>query len=402
MYDPQKWVIHLEALCGLINRSGPSLIQTTFGRRLLHAVARLDCQNALSNRGRPLLDNFWYEILESDTMYMPITTADDRDNVGLTENELEVMAVEYCRKLHGLLGAAAFLSYEWTSDTPRITGDSLRERVLHVLHRLTLWYQSLPIALRWPEDIGNSPTDTATSFEGDQEPHGDYYETETTFSRDTAHDTIDRQLRKRSHLQKMILLHYYAIRVHLYHMLDPVRIPRLMKLSINLAQKCLYTIRALDKSFSIPTPRMEDIATHNTKKKTTNKPTHNTKPSQYPSDMPISFVFACIGVVLRDPSQREWISEYLMQLGREGIWCGYERALCLRAWWKSDNAIAGYGEETSNTKKRLIKSIPHRHEVPNGSLTTWTPEMGMGVDILYENLETGETGFDRYHFSGYM
>lgn len=402
MYDPQKWVIHLEALCGLINRSGTSLIQTTFGRRLLHAVARLDCQNALSNRGRPLLDNFWYELLESDTLYMPITTTDDGYSFGLTETELEAMAVEYCRKLHGLLGAAAFLSYEWTSNTPLVTGDSLRERVLHVLHRLTLWYQSLPIVLRWPEDIGNSPTGTAT----DQEQRGDYYERETIFSRDVPHDTIDRQLRRRSHLQKMILLHYYAIRVHLYHMLDPVRTPRLMQLSINLAQKCLYIIRALDNTFSFPAPRTETIlrATQGSKMTATaaRKSTHNTKPSQYPSDMPVSFVFACIGVVLRDSSQREWISEYLMQLGREGIWCGYERALCLHAWWKSDNSIIRFGDEdTSNTKKRLIKSIPRRHEVPNGSLTTWTPEMGMGVDILYENLETGETGFDRYHFSGY-
>lgn len=406
MYDPQKWVIHLEALCGLINRSGPSLIQTTFGRRLVHAVARLDCQNALSNRGRPLLDNFWYEILESDTIYMPITTVDVGDNVSLTETELEAMAVEYCRKLHGLLGAAAFLSYEWTSNTPRVTGDSLRERVLHVLHRLTLWYQSIPIPLRWPEDVDNSPIDTETIFEGDQERYGGFLERETIFSRDVPHDAIDCQLRRRSHLQKMILLHYYAIRVHLYHMLDPVRNPRLMQLSINLAQKCLYIIRALDNTFSFPTPRTEGIhrATQGSKKTTTttHKSTHNTKPSQYPSDMPVSFVFACIGVVLRDPSQRGWISEYLMQLGREGIWCGYERALCLHAWWKSDNTITGFGEEASNTKKRLIKSIPRRHEVPNGSLTTWTPEMGMGVDILYENLETGETGFDRYHFSGYL
>jgi hypothetical protein len=336
---------------------------------------------------------------------MPITTTDDVNNIGFTETELEAIAVEYCRKLHGLLGAAAFLSYEWTSDTPRVTGDSLRERVLHVLHRLTLWYQSMPIALRWPEDNGNSPIETATFFEGDQEQRGDFDETETTFSCDVPHDTIDRQLRRRTHLQKMILLHYYAIRVHLYHMLDPVRTPRLMQLSINLAQKCLYIIRSLDKTFSFPNPRMEDTATatHSIEKTTSaNKTPHNTKPSQYPSDMPVSFVFACIGVVLRDPSQREWISEYLMQLGREGIWCGYERALCLHAWWKSDNAVTGYGEETSNTKKRLIKSIPRRHEVPNGSLTTWTPEMGMGVDILYENLETGETGFDRYHFSGYL
>lgn len=406
MYDPQKWVIHLEALCSLINRSGPSLIQTTFGRRLLHAVARLDCQNALSNRGRPLLDNFWYEILESDTTYMPIMIVDNGDNVGLTKADLEAMAVEYCRKLHGLLGAAAFLSYEWTSNTPRVTGDSLRERVLHVLHRLTLWYQSLPITLRWPEDVENSPNGAEMIFEADQEQYGGCFERETTFSSDVPHDTIDRQLRRRSHLQKMILLHYYAIRVHLYHMLDPVRTPRLMQLSINLAQKCLYIIRALDKTFSFPTPRTEDIhrATQGIKKTTTttHKSTHNTKPSQYPSDMPVSFVFACIGVVLRDPSQRSWISEYLMQLGREGIWCGYERALCLHAWWKSDNAITGFGGEASNTRKRLIKSIPRRHEVPNGSLTTWTPEMGMGVDILYEDLETGETGFDRYRFSGYM
>jgi hypothetical protein len=329
---------------------------------------------------------------------MPITTVDDGDNIGLTEPELEAMAVEYCRKLHGLLGAAAFLSHEWTSNTPRVTGDSLRERVLHVLRRLTLWYHSLPIALRWPEDVDNNPTDTDTLF--DQEHYGDIYESETNFSREIAHDTIDRQLRRRTHLQKMILLHYYAIRVHLYHMLDPVRTPRLMQMSINLAQKCLYIIRSLDSTFSFPTPRPEGLATQ-AKKTTTNKTTHNTKPSQYPSDMPVSFVFACIGVVLEDPSQREWISEYLMQLGREGIWCGYERALCLHAWWKSDNAITGFGNEGSS-KKRLIKSIPRRHEVPNGSLTTWTPEMGMGVDILYENLETGETGFDRYHFSGYM
>ncbi|KAE8554832.1 hypothetical protein TMatcc_005624 [Talaromyces marneffei ATCC 18224] len=400
VYDPQKWVIHLEALCGLINRSGPSLIQTTFGRRLVHAVARLDCQNALSNRGRPLLDNFWYETLESDIIYMPITVTDNMGYMGFTETGLEAMAVEYCRNLHGLLGAAAFLSYEWTSDTPRVTGDSLRERVLHVLNRLFLWYRSLPIALRWPEDIGSNPINIETL--SGQEHFGDFYETETTFSHEDTHDINDRQLRRRTHLQKMILLHYYAIRVHLYHILDPVRTPRLMQLSINLAQKCLYIIRALDNNFSFPTSRAEDMATQGKKKtSTTNKTPHNTKPSQYPSDMPVSFVFACIGVVLRDPSQREWISKYLMQLGREGIWCGYERALCLHAWWRSDNAITGYGEETPNTK-RLIKSIPHRHEVPNGSLATWTPEMGMGVDILYENLATGETGFDRYHFSGYI
>jgi hypothetical protein len=387
VYDPQKWAVHLEALCGLINRSGRSLLETTFGRRLLHAVARLDCQNALSNRGRPLLEYYWYEILESDPVRLsPIIKKEDHGghSTDFTRQELEEMSVEYCMKLHGLLGASAFLSYQWTTNTPRVMGDDLRKQVTHVLHRLTLWYQSLPIVLRWPGDVDDGDADN-------------------NFPCDVPDGIIDRQLQRRSHLQKMILLHYYATRVHLYHMLDPVRIPRLMQLSINLSEKCLYIIRSLDDKLSFPIYRTN----HPTAGTGTGNKTHNTKQSQFPSDMPVSFVFAVIGVVFRDAPQRKWISEYLMHLGREGIWCGYERALCLHAWWQSDDTTsASISAKTTTTTtksetakpftKRLIKSIPLRHQVPNESLT---PDIGMGVDILYEYVETEETGIDHYYFN---
>lgn len=409
VYDPQKWVIHLAALCRLINKSGPRLWQTTFGRRLLHAVARLDCQNALSNRGRPLLDPQWYEILETDTVQAPSTPAEDEDIASLTGDKLELLAVEYCRKLHGLLGASAFLSYEWTTDTPRVTSEDFVKRVNHVLHRLESWYRSLPATLRWPADIETPGADSKTYAEWDQYRQDEDLNDESglNFPNDMANDIIDRRLRGRSHLQKMLLLHYYAIRVHLYHMLDPVRIPKLMRVSTVLAQKCLYIIRSLDNVISYTTPGSKSTTTSIEEKKVMPEDNDPTKPSQYPSDMPISFVFAVVGVVLKDASQRKWISDYLMRLGREGIWCGYERALCLHAWWKSDVTGPVSRETTANSSrrkhgshaKRLIKSIPLRNEVPEGSVTTWTPHIGMGVDILYEDLTTGQTGFDRYHFS---
>ena len=185
-------------------------------------------------------------------------------------------------------------------------------------------------------------------------------------------ESVDRELRGRSHVARAILLQYFAIKVHIYHMLDPVRSPELMRLSAAMSQMCLRLIRlgAFSSSNSTPSP-------------------------SHISDMPISFVFAIIGCLMEDEVDRIWVRDYLFQLGREGMWCGYERALCLQAWWKSSQMFAPYNTGI----KRLIKSIPLRDELPLPS-SKWTPDVGMGVEIIYENIQTGEIGTDRYFLDG--
>ena len=102
--------------------------------------------------------------------------------------------------------------------------------------------------------------------------------------------------------------------------------------------------------------------------------------------MSISFPIAIISVFIHDPEERAWLKDYCFQLCHETIWCGYERALCLRALWNSQ----------ASGRKRPIISMPGRADVT----WDWKPRMGLKVGVIYEDLETGTPSCDFYIVDG--
>ncbi|RDW77624.1 hypothetical protein BP6252_05677 [Coleophoma cylindrospora] len=307
IFDPENWKTHLKAACSLINSCGATLWGSSFGRNLIHSIARLDCQNSISGRAAPILDQKFYQLLELDG---------GRD---VNDSNMDSVAVGACERLYGIIGATIYLNDEWMQ-SPMVDTE-FQTRAFAIIQRLDTWYESLPKELHWSDD--------------------------------------NNELSRRSHLQKMILLHYYSIKVHIFHMVDPLRLG-LWNDSMVLARRCLLLIRAIG-------------------------PPSKATQTDYKGDLGVPFAFAVVGVYFDDKEERQWINDYLFELGRDTVWCGYERAMCLRAWWQS--SVSG---------KRLIMSRPKREDAP----WDWKPEMGMNVGIVYEDLETGNLGRDSYFLNG--
>ncbi|KAH8674121.1 hypothetical protein BX600DRAFT_457043 [Xylariales sp. PMI_506] len=300
--------------CSLINDTADQLWATSSGRRILHSIARLDCSNALSNRGAPMLSASTYTILKASSY--------DRDS-----DNIDVLVDGECMRLHGILGAAAVVSFDWTTGT-QPPPESVYNDATEVLRQLKSWYEDVPEPLRWKE--GFDATDQRITLEW---------------------------LSDKSRLFQMLWLHYFAITVHVYHILDPVR-SGLWNESVAMAKHCLVLVKNLDLQDGLDN-------------------------RLYRGDMSPLFVLAVIGVLIEDPEDQLWIHEYLLRQGRDTLWCGYERAACLQAWWRSKGA-----------GKQLIMSQPDRA----GTLWGWKPDMGMRVKILYEDLETGKLEFDSHYF----
>lgn len=148
----------------------------------------------------------------------------------------------------------------------------------------------------------------------------------------------------------------------MYHILEPVA-SGLWDVSVMLARRCVLLVRDLDA-------RQQAAQSHG----------HGC----YNGDMSILFVLAVVGVLIDDPADRSWIQNYLLHRGREILWCGYERAACLRAWWNS----LGAG-------KRLILSQPDRDTCCWGAPT----DGDIKVRIVYEDLETRQVQTDCHAFA---
>lgn len=290
---------------------------------MIYAIGRLDYADSLSNRATPMLSHSVYNLLENswyDTL----------------NHSIEVLIDGACTRLTGVFGLVAQLSFEWTNGLENSTPNALNNQAVDVLNRLEFWKESLPEALQW-KTIDNAST-----------------------RYDATHQVgwmIDK-----SRLFKMLWLHYFAATIHVYHMLQQmgssVQLPSRESTSI-VAYQCLAIIKELDLQ------------------STTGK-------SYYRGDMSISFVLAVIGVLIDNLEDRSWIYQYLTRQGREMLWCGYERACCLRAWWSSN--------EIPN--RELIASQPVRE----GISWDWKPEMGMSVRILYKDCTTKSLGADWYYF----
>ncbi|CAK7216177.1 hypothetical protein SCUCBS95973_002721 [Sporothrix curviconia] len=336
VFDPDKWTVHLRMACGLVNSQDDvdAMWATASGRRIVHAVARLDCSNALCNRAPPMLCQRAYNLLAHE----PRRNIDD--------SSLDQQVDAECMRLHGILGRAAHLSYHWTLGGGELDSD-VDVQTRSVLSQLQDWHDRLPAALQWPRtDDGEHIDDLAilAAWLADKPP-----------------------------LFKKLWLHYLAITVHLYHMLDPVA-SGLWNASVQLARRCLLLVQVCHDA--------DDGRPH----------------SLYNGDMSILFVLAVVGVLIDDPGDRSWIQAYLLQHRRETLWCGYERAACLRAWWRSLDA-----------GKRLILSQPDRQDTPLlvGSGRDGDDdnncEYGVGntvkVRILYEDLVTRQVQADYHEFA---
>lgn len=236
----------------------------------------------------------------------------------------EYLLDEACMRLHGIMGRVAELSYSWTNGLKPL--QPLQLRAIGVIDRLQRWRDDLPAPLQW---------------EGGSEDGGKDYS----------------WLDDKSTLFKMLWLHFFTAMVHSYHILESISRQEYNP-SVLLARQCLALVKMLDAE-ATPVRRL------------------------YRGDMSVSFVLAVIGVLIDDPLERRWIQQYLTQQGREMLWCGYERASCLRAWWRS----IGPG-------KRLILSQPRRESLS----WEWKPEMGMDVRIFYEDLGTKEIQVDEHFF----
>ncbi|RDW61467.1 hypothetical protein BP5796_11359 [Coleophoma crateriformis] len=260
----------------------------------------------------------WFEILIFDPENWKTLLELDggRD---ANDSNMDSVAVGACERLYGIVGATIYLNDEWMQ-SPMVDTE-FQTRAFAIIQRLDKWYASLPKELHWSDD--------------------------------------NNELSRRSHLQKMILLHYYSIKVHIFHMVDPLRLG-LWNDSMVLARRCLLLIRAIG-------------------------PPSKATQTDYKGDLGVPFAFAVVGVYFDDKEERQWINDYLFELGRDTVWCGYERAMCLRAWWQS--SVSG---------KRLLMSRPKREDAP----WDWKPEMGMNVGILYEDLKTGTLGRDSYFLNG--
>lgn len=348
VFDPDKWTVHLRMACGLVNQDVDVMWTTASGRRIVHSVARLDCSNALCNRAPPMLCQRAYSLLEQEQEQEARHSNHNRNNTDDLSLDQQVDAE--CMRLHGILGRAAHLSYIWTMGRGEL---DVRVQTLDVLARLQRWHDQLPAALRWPAgEAGAEETieDNVNDIDG-------IYDIDDI-------DCLAAWLVDKPPLFKKLWLHYLAITVHLYHILEPVA-SGLWDASVRLARRCLLLVRICDADGRL-----------------------------YRGDMSILFVLAVAGVLIDDPTDRAWIQAYLLQHGRETLWCGYERAACLHAWWRS----LGAG-------KRLILSQPDRRGTSlldsNGGNNNAgvKVEIKVKVRIVYEDLATRQVQADCHEFA---